>query len=176
VKQDPVPDASDYYQLIAALKTMDSRVEGLATMALFEQAANLIQPLLECESPIEQLMYCALAMLQKRLGSFMPLKVKPQHWLRDKDGQNRYRVDFMVEHAATGVKIAIECDGFEYHETPEAATRDKARDRFIQAAGIPVLRFTGSEIWAQPYTCAREVANTLAELVAKQNQEKNAAS
>jgi len=78
-----VPDASDYYQLIAALKTMDSRVEGLATMALFEQAANLIQPLLECESPIEQLMYCALAMLQKRLGSFMPLKVKPQHWLRD---------------------------------------------------------------------------------------------
>jgi very-short-patch-repair endonuclease len=173
---EPMPDASDYYQLMAVLRNLDPRVESLATMLLFNPAADLIQTLLECESPIEQLMYCGLLSRQKDLRSRLPFTVAPQQWLRDKDGQNRYRVDFMVEHATMGVKIAVECDGFEYHETPEAATRDKARDRFIQAAGIPVLRFTGSEIWAQPYTCAREVANALAELAAKQSSEKGAAS
>lgn len=176
MKQDPVPDASDYYQLMAILQILDPRVQGMATMVLTDPAAELISALSECESPIEQLLYCALVMRQKSLGSSMPLKVAPQHWLRDKDGQNRYRIDFMIEHETTGVKIAVECDGFAYHETREAAARDKARDRFIQAAGVPVLRFTGSEIWAQPYTCAREITDALAALTAGQNPEKGVAS
>ena len=72
MKQDPVPDATDYYQLMAILQTLDPRVQGLATMVLTDPAAELMSALSECESPIEQLMYCALVMRQKSLGSNMP--------------------------------------------------------------------------------------------------------
>jgi very-short-patch-repair endonuclease len=35
--------------------------------------------------------------------------------------------------------------------------RDKKRDRALQTAGFEVHHFTGSEIWADPIECAREV-------------------
>jgi len=85
-----------------------------------------------------------------------------------------YRVDFLlviwiccvecrdpecVEHR---VCIAVECDGHDWHErTPEQAQRDKSRDRQIQGSGIPVLRFTGQEIWRDADRCASEVICTL---------------
>jgi hypothetical protein len=54
--------------------------------------------------------------------------------------------------------IAVECDGHDFHEkTKEQAAADKARDREIVAAGITVLRFTGSEIWKDAEKCAQEV-------------------
>jgi len=54
--------------------------------------------------------------------------------------------------------VAIECDGHAFHEkTKEQASRDKARDRSILAAGFPVMRFTGSEIFRDPVACASQV-------------------
>lgn len=68
-----------------------------------------------------------------------------------------YRVDFLLLFYG-GVKIVVECDGHEWHErTPEQAERDKTRDRFLQAQGYLVFRFTGREIWRDPIRCAREV-------------------
>jgi very-short-patch-repair endonuclease len=73
-----------------------------------------------------------------------------------------YRVDFCVlirgynDHDR--IYLVVECDGHDWHErTREQASRDKARDRAIQAAGFPVLRFTGSEITKDPIRCATEV-------------------
>lgn len=67
-----------------------------------------------------------------------------------------YRLDFAFE--CDGKRVAVECDGHEFHErTKEQAARDKARDRSLVAAGWQVLRFTGSEIWADPGKCASEV-------------------
>jgi hypothetical protein len=55
-------------------------------------------------------------------------------------------------------RIAIEVDGHDYHErTKEQARRDRSRDRVLQAAGYVVMRFTGSELWANPMKCADEV-------------------
>jgi len=68
----------------------------------------------------------------------------------------KYRLDFAIDPEEE--RIAVECDGHEFHErTKEQAARDKGRDRALQAAGWRVLRFTGSEIWADPGKCAREV-------------------
>lgn len=54
--------------------------------------------------------------------------------------------------------IAIECDGHDYHErTKEQAAHDRKRDREMTQAGIVVLRFTGSEIWKNPFACADQV-------------------
>lgn len=109
-----------------------------------------------CESPIEQMMAAAL------IEAFEDdhLYINPQEEVDV--GKKKYRVDFMIQphyHDPRGeFKIAVECDGHDFHEkTKEQAARDKARDRSIQAKGIPVLRFTGSEIWNEPMKCANEV-------------------
>lgn len=73
-----------------------------------------------------------------------------------------YRLDFALIGAALRASslalIAVECDGHDYHERTKAqAARDRQRDRFLMAAGWSVLRFTGSEIYADPENCGAEL-------------------
>lgn len=54
--------------------------------------------------------------------------------------------------------LAIECDGHEFHVANKAqASRDRRTDRAILIDGIPTMRFTGSEIWADAMACVDEV-------------------
>lgn len=84
-----------------------------------------------------------------------------------------YRVDFRVTHYDRSgpsrgfvcVGLVVECDGHDFHEKTKAqAQKDKARDRFLAAEGYTVLRFTGSEIWADPLARAEEVLATAAKV------------
>lgn len=60
------------------------------------------------------------------------------------------------------VPVAVECDGHDFHEkTKEQAIRDKKRDRDFIAAGVPVLHFTGREIWRDPSRCVGEIGDFL---------------
>jgi len=80
-----------------------------------------------------------------------------------------WRVDFLIhypefslgfdENGDPGLaRLIVECDGHDFHErTKEQAARDRARDRLAQYEGLPVLRFTGSEIWNDPMAVAEEV-------------------
>jgi very-short-patch-repair endonuclease len=53
------------------------------------------------------------------------------------------------------VSVAVECDGHDFHErTKEQAAHDRARDREVQSRGLPVFRFTGSELYRNPNACA----------------------
>lgn len=79
-------------------------------------------------------------------------------------GDTNYRLDFALietrheSGALPFVKIAIECDGHDFHEkTKEQARRDKKRDRYLQTEGWLVARFTGSEIVKDPVGCATQV-------------------
>lgn len=57
-------------------------------------------------------------------------------------------------------KLAIELDGHDFHErTKEQATRDKSRDRTLLKFGWSTMRFTGSEVFRDPLTCACEGAD-----------------
>jgi very-short-patch-repair endonuclease len=81
--------------------------------------------------------------------------VCPQHHV------GRYRVDYLVtgyRNQPTKVtRVAVEIDGHDFHErTKEQAARDKKRDRFMQGEGLIVLRFAGSEVWADPVGCAAQ--------------------
>ncbi len=72
------------------------------------------------------------------------------------------RIDFLVElHSGKKIsRIAIECDGHDYHErTKSQAAKDRSRDRKLQKLGLKVFRFTGSEIHHGPQKCAREVCD-----------------
>lgn len=79
-----------------------------------------------------------------------------------------WRVDFVLHYPSLRGRdengdpdldcLIIECDGHDFHErTKEQAARDRARDRLAQYEGLPILRFTGSEIWNDPLGCADEV-------------------
>lgn len=87
-----------------------------------------------------------------------------EYWITPQAEVAGYRVDFLMwfqlgRHMGG---IAIECDGHQFHEkTKEQASRDKARDRAILLAGYPVIRFSGSDIFRDPYDCVLQVKNLL---------------
>lgn len=81
-----------------------------------------------------------------------------------------YRLDFLIVDRTriacgeAGDRLAIECDGHDYHErTKEQARRDRRRDRALARDGLATLRFTGSEIFADPIGCAVEIFGYFAE-------------
>lgn len=62
-------------------------------------------------------------------------------------------------------KLVIECDGHEFHDkTRDQAKRDKSRDRNLLQLGYPVMRFTGSEIHANPLLYAEQVVHGFFEI------------
>lgn len=119
------------------------------------------------QSPIEGLLYIALQYIFRDYREDLRLHISPQEQIGE------YRVDFLIEFWSTVPQIkdeakelkkeicnrvAVECNGHEWHEkTKEQARRDKQRDRILQSAGFKVLRYTGTEIHADPLKCAREI-------------------
>lgn len=137
--------------------------------AFFDEIIN------RCDSPIEQLFF-GHAFSRAHI---LPMPVLPfQHALVDAAGIRQFRLSFLTVPSAGIVlvqpelvvkgreirldcailladrRIAIELDGQDFHErTKEQATRDKQRDRDLQAAGWRVLRFAGSEVYANAGAC-----------------------
>jgi very-short-patch-repair endonuclease len=79
---------------------------------------------LKCESPIERKLYNTLT-----LNGY---SVISQHKV------GKYRGDLFIPP-----KLIIECDGKAYHTNK---ARDKRRDKYIEAQGYKVIRFSGSRI------------------------------
>ena len=91
-----------------------------------------------------------------------------------------YRIDFKVKYLEGGKipirengiiinqadyikEVLVECDGHDFHEkTKEQVQKDKKRDRDLASKGYTLLRFTGSEIWKDPFKCASEIYQYLA--------------
>jgi very-short-patch-repair endonuclease len=74
----------------------------------------------------------------------------------------QYRIDWAFRLPTNGTYVFVECDGHEFHErTKEQARRDRSRDRDVQEACIPILRFTGSEIYRDPRGCGEQIFRVL---------------
>lgn len=77
----------------------------------------------------------------------------------------KYTADFVVNvRFDLGGEVigVIECDGHDYHERSKAqAQHDKARDRYFQSLGLIVLRYTGSEIYREPFGTAASAIELL---------------
>jgi very-short-patch-repair endonuclease len=85
----------------------------------------------------------------------------------------KYRVDFVVSAFTFGKlwlksgvqdglprwrRLIVECDGHDFHErTKEQSSRDKSRDRALTTLGYEIFRFTGSELWRDPWGCADQI-------------------
>ena len=135
---------------------------------LFESASVYLDEILECsiqsvvtESPIELELLRALYLFSivkytqiphERNAGQTSLTVATQKKI------GSYRVDFLITTNETDIKVVVECDGHEFHErTKQQAAKDKSRDRQLVSLGYAVLRFTGSEIWKDPWECASEI-------------------
>jgi very-short-patch-repair endonuclease len=140
---------------------------------------------LDCESPIED-MLCLAIMVHLKLspyGSYGPAGMSLidfVDWVRDQYeargsvyfaapqvNVDRFRMDFLVAYIDSGAArfgiVGVECDGHSFHErTPEQALRDKSKDRDLLSAGIPIIRFTGREIYSDPGACANEALSMAA--------------
>ena len=128
----------------------------------------LEESLIDCESPIEQLLSLALEELNiKSIYKFNPyidvIEIEKQKEIICED--KKYRVDFLIPviyKNQENKSFVIECDGHEFHQkTKEQVERDNTRMRNLQKSGYEVIRFSGTEIWHRPYKCANEVLNII---------------
>lgn len=130
------------------------------------------------DSEIEKLFFCALVAVGRYVGAnpmlceycktddiliskqnsgdfHKSLLVQPQAMV------GGWRVDFRLfarSGDGTWKSLIVECDGHEFHErTKDQAARDRSRDRSTQMAGIPIFRFTGSELFRDAWKCAEQV-------------------
>lgn len=101
-------------------------------------------------TPIEAAFYDALSETQ--------LLFTPQCRIVEKT-QILCRVDVMVYWG--GRAVAVELDGSQFHTSKQAHNKDTAQDRFLAARGIQTLRFTGSQIKADPRACIFELVDCL---------------
>lgn len=76
-------------------------------------------------------------------------------WVDDVLPQARigpYRADFLLADA----RIVIEIDGFSNHSSAADITRDRQRQRWLQAQGYRVIRFSNPEVLQDPERYATE--------------------
>ncbi|MEV1088015.1 DUF559 domain-containing protein [Streptomyces microflavus] len=104
------------------------------------------------ESPIEEAFWAA----HREAGLEGLRGLKPQHPVFG----GKYRLDFALPER----KIGIELDGYTWHSSPEAFTRDRARQRELELDGWRIIRFSGSEITKNPADCVRQAAELAARI------------
>jgi very-short-patch-repair endonuclease len=141
-------------ELAMIIDKAESPIEQLLLIALRANADM---------QPFTQIHFCCTEELPERPEFDQAAFVYPQAKI------GTYRVDLAIWDASLPFELRnprmmiVECDGHDFHEkTKEQARKDKQRDRFLQSKGYKVLRFTGSEIWADPDACAEEVYSQLA--------------
>lgn len=117
-----------------------------------------------CDSPMESLFWAAWQLMKPHamLTSEASLNEKMQAPI------GKYRADFLFtlkDEQGALQKLVVEVDGHDYHErTKQQAAHDKARDRYMTGEKYQVMRFTGSEVYANPFKCAVEVTDRLYQL------------
>lgn len=120
----------------------------------------------EIKSPIEQMFYFAFSILSCCLKGF---NIELAFQTPIKANGNNYRADFLFDtnicanedgqfDGYNQVKIIIECDGHEFHEkTKEQVAHGNKRDYDLKVAGYDVIHYSGSQIYNEPFKCAKEV-------------------
>ena len=124
-----------------------------------------------CKSPIEQIFSLAFEIMNFVLYSdFMLIMLESQADIHLKN--KHYVADFLFDTEEIGeenyqkmckpYKLVIECDGHEFHEkTKEQVKKNNERDYDLKMAGYDVLHFSGSQIYNEPFRCAKETLDLI---------------
>lgn len=166
----------------AAERAEDKRDDHKATIELSDIRAKedaWRELYAACESPIEEILAAELLFLIDGYnevefdwsGGYFRTKKGRELWgdafatyVASQESVEGRRTDFTFHLLCKGTlsTLVVECDGHDFHErTKEQAKRDRSYDRKLTAAGITLLRFTGSEIFRDPKKCAEEIQAVL---------------
>jgi very-short-patch-repair endonuclease len=151
-------------------KNVDQEVRGLADIVAGNWYSRLIQEMSENNivSPIEQIFYAhwhfkehsphVELLSQHKIGQYkVDFLVSPiSFFVNSCDG---YNYDSLLTNIDKDIQdYAVELDGHEFHEkTKEQVEKDKKRERFLVSKGLIVMRFSGREIYKNPFDCVNEV-------------------
>lgn len=116
-------------------------------------------------TPIEQIFYIAndlYSTKNDKMGSksivCKHLELVPQ--VKINASGNKYIVDFLIDTTIEDnveillkKPIAIELDGLEYHSNKKQVNHDYKRENDLKLLGYDIIRFTGSQIYKDPYEC-----------------------
>lgn len=135
-------------------------------LLLFNNIQNDVVPDVFCseyKSPIEAIFITAFELYIK-FNNKEQIFLLPQREICIEN--KKYIVDFefeadeYVNQFNTNKKIIIECDGHQFHQkTKEQVTKDNKREYDLKMAGYQVLRFSGSQIYNEPFKCAEDTYN-----------------
>ena len=121
-----------------------------------------------CNSPIEKILNFAVDIRfleigrKEFFGMYIWLTPQKEILIKGKKyfadfyfGIDEYDIEDVVPELNRDFKLVIECDGHEYHHsTKQQVNKDYERETALKLAGYDVLRFTGSQIYCDPYGCA----------------------
>ncbi len=115
----------------------------LAVRFLYEQIKlghipTLDRVMFHTDSPLERMLYYELRYQYK--GQIVPQFPLGPYW-----------IDFAIPK----YKLALECDGHQYHSSEKAQLHDRNRDVYMKRMGWKVLRFTYKEL------CSENIAYTI---------------
>lgn len=106
------------------------------------------------ESPIEEILFLAMGTRSMLFGRFV----------------SQHRVGpYMIDLAFPDVRLAVECDGRDFHSSPADMQRDRRKTDYLARLGWTVLRFTGSAIYRNPHTCVDEIQRNYERLMAERD-------
>lgn len=129
-----------------------------------------------CQSPIEIIFNFTFDLVAYAKG-YEGLWLAPQYEVR-KESKHYYldfaffadSIDGMFNITHPEFKLAIECDGHEFHErTKEQVANDNNREYDLKMMGFDVLRFSGSQIYNKPFVCAAKTLKYIIEKIGEDN-------
>lgn len=131
-------------------------------LGIVERAYAAMKANEKADSPIESILGASIMLYFQRGGKALALASEPDptaarlllipqfKWLI-------YRSDWAIYNPKTTGALLIECDGKDFHSTPEQIAHDKKKDQSAHDLGFLTMRFTGSRIHRNADGCAKEI-------------------
>lgn len=144
------------------------RVHTFLLGNIADKSISIEESLINCESPIEQLLSIELESLNLiDINLYNPyidiIAIEKQKEIIAKG--NKYRADFLIPVVyknQENICFIIECDGYEFHQkTKKQVENDNKRSRDLQEEGYEIIRFSGTEIYHKPRQCAENIKNII---------------
>ncbi|WP_249149715.1 endonuclease domain-containing protein [Bradyrhizobium manausense] len=108
-----------------------------------------------CDSPIEVSLGVRIRKALRVIGD-ETLTCQPRYFL------DRYIYDLAIFRKGRPFPmIIVECDGKDFHSSPEQRQNDAKKNKLAASKGIVLLRFTGSEIHCAPDDCLAKILQTM---------------
>lgn len=121
----------------------------------------------DTESPIEMQLGAAIALFFSRAGkplevtTSLPVDEVDKFYLIPQFSWSYYRSDWAILNTMTKGVLLIECDGAEFHSSPEQRDHDKRKDAAARDRGWLTLRFRGKDIFKDADQCAQKVYDAI---------------